>query len=470
MATLIGTISVGLTAKTAAFGKGMNRAQSSLKRFMFQTRKARALISKGFGQMARSVRNLGLAAAVATAALVKMITSGLDTGDMFDKMSKRTGLTVKFLAGLQHAANLGGSSLETMEKGAKKLASSAADASAGLMTYTREFDRLGVSVTDASGDLKSMDDLFIETVDALSKVENSTMKVNIAQKIFGRAGTQLLAVFQNGRRDIEAYARESEELGNVWNNKTAGAAAVVNDQMARVNQMIKNMRDALTVALMPRLDELSTKLLDWVKNNKELIGQKVEEWARKIGSAIDWMINVAAPWIKEVGKWIAEHKKLLIVLALVKFSGIIPIGLGLISLGKVIGPVIAKTGAWIVANNSLAISMHGVASAQKAMFLGKLGLVALAGAGGFAIGTLIAKYTQIDEILGGVIYKIGKVFGGYGGKQKTGPITSAEIQAGLPPGIKYQAPGRQEVTDPQIEQTNQLLFNIEKKLGTPRAG
>lgn len=351
--------------------------------------KADASANRAFSRMRKGIKRLGIAAKkalnfgkimaasvlVAGTSLALLIKKVADVGDRLDKMSKRTGLTVRFLNQLAHAAELSGTTLEVLEKGTKKLAQSASDAADGLVTYTREFKKLGVTVTDSNGDLKDTEQLFLETVTALAKLENNTLKTAIASKIFGRAGTALLPMLMEGKEGLRAMMLESERLGFVWNSKTAGIAAELNDQFARLKLIVGGAATTFAVQMMPTLIKLAERTQDWFVQNKELINQKLEVWATKLANNIVPVVEKTIEAGKAFATWIAEHPKLIKMAALLigaQASGLtgIATALALITTNALIaGRALAGMGAAGAAGGAAG----GVAKVAGLAGLGALG-------------------------------------------------------------------------------------------------
>lgn len=262
--------------KTTAFKRaaviGFKKSLSSAKR-----------MASGMASVAK-VGAAGLTAAgVAMGAMVK---KSADAGDEMDKMSKRTGLAADFLSKMKYASELSGTSIESFEKGIKKLQQSASDAKDGLKTYTREFDKLGISVTDQNGNLKNSEQLFLETTAALSKMENHTAKAAIASKLFGRAGTQLLPVLADGQKGMMSMMEEADKLGYTWTNKTAKSAADLNDSFARVWTVVGGLVNRFSAELFPHIQRVTDGIVSWYTANRELVNGKVVEWAQTVGDAI----------------------------------------------------------------------------------------------------------------------------------------------------------------------------------------
>ena len=218
------------------------------------------------------------AGAAIAAPLVLAVREFMRTGDALDKMSARVSASVEFLSALGHAAQLGGSDLNTMEGAIRRMQRTALDATRGLSTAVDGFDMLGVSITGAGGQLKDTEQLFIESATALSKMENGTQKAALATMIFGRAGTQLLPMLQDGKAGLLAMMEEAKRLGLVMTEEDTKAAAVLTDAWYKLFASLKRSGAVMATALAPALsgtfDQVTaifTPLMEWARGNEHVI-------------------------------------------------------------------------------------------------------------------------------------------------------------------------------------------------------
>lgn len=197
-------------------------------------------------------------------------------GDQLEKMSHRTGFSVEALSELNHAAQIGGTSVESLEGGLRRMQRSLYDAERGLATPTDALKDLGLTIDNLRG--KKPEDQFTIIAGALSKVEDDTRKAGIAMGIFGRQGTALFPMIADGAEGIERLRKEARELGLVMSTEDAKAAAAWQDAWYRIIAQVKQATFQIGGALAPALTDLferSTKYvklaIDWVKQNKALI-------------------------------------------------------------------------------------------------------------------------------------------------------------------------------------------------------
>lgn len=230
----------------------------------------------------RHIRIVGYAMEAAGAAMLAPLMASVKTfmsaGDQLDKMATRVGASVEFLSALGHAASLGGTSIDEMELGIRRLQRTAMDANRGLSTSIIAFQELGISVLGADGKLKPTEKLFLDTAAALSKIENNTKKAALATMVFGRSGTSLLPMLREGAEGLHAAMEEAHRLGIVLSTEDATAAAKLQDAWTRLTHGFKHAMIEVGAALAPALQaaadamvEFVRPVLDFIRNNRHLI-------------------------------------------------------------------------------------------------------------------------------------------------------------------------------------------------------
>jgi len=135
-------------------------------------------------------------------------------GDEVQKMAARTGFSTERLSELRHAAELSGTSLDSVEKASKKLSTTITEAGEGSKSYVAALGAVGLSYEQLAG--QSPEEQFLTVALALADVEDHTTKVALAQELFGRAGTALLPMLQGGSAGLREMSAEAHRLGIVF--------------------------------------------------------------------------------------------------------------------------------------------------------------------------------------------------------------------------------------------------------------
>jgi len=242
--------------------RGLRRAQARLKAFGAGVKS----IGLKMGAIGGSVLAPLLSAAKVFAA----------AGDQLHKMSARTGVSAEALSELGFAAEQSGSNLETVEKGLRTMARTVNDAGRGLSTVTDALSDLGLELNQLEG--LSPEQQFKLIGDKLSQIEDPGKRAAIAMMIFGRAGTQLLPMMQDGAAGMEELQKQARDLGLTISSETAADAAALTDAMNVAWRTLKNVAVVVGSALGPTLTDLATRagkvtatITNWIKENKAIV-------------------------------------------------------------------------------------------------------------------------------------------------------------------------------------------------------
>ena len=239
----------------------------------------------------QTAKNLAKASAVMTvavagvsASIFAMTKSTADSGDEFQKMSARLGISSQALSEMKHATELSGASLQSYELGLRKLSRGAVEADRGLATYKRTFDELGIAVRDSNGQMKNSDALFMEVVEGLNNVESSTRKTALAQELLGRSGTMLLPLINAGSEGLKEMRQEAVDLGITFDEVAADESAAFVDAMLRVKGSAVGFKNTFSKEIMPffttAMDELAAAFIDFKKTGD------LDVWAANVSEGV----------------------------------------------------------------------------------------------------------------------------------------------------------------------------------------
>ena len=257
----------------------------------------------GIGKFLTGPAGLALGFGSATTALVAFSRGAVNAADELGKAATRTGLSVEALSSLEVAARQGGTSFSTLEQGLARFARNAVDASSGIGEASRGFDRLGISVTDANGELKSTEQLYSEVVTELSELEGGATKAATAQELFGRGGAKLIPVLNSGADALTNNVTTSEEL--------ARSSEALNDRMDDIRVIFGQAGRAVLTGLVPPLARLLTSVVAGAKELRErfapawtAIGKTFQEVSRVVGIVVTHVGQNLFGVLKSVGNFL----------------------------------------------------------------------------------------------------------------------------------------------------------------------
>ena len=226
------------------------------------------------------IRTLGLKMmAIGAGLLTPLIGSAKafsKMGDEVAKMSKRTGLSVETLSELKFVASQTGTEFATLENGIRKMQRSIYDAGRGLSTAVDALEDLGLTYKDLEG--LSPEEQFKLLAEAISKIKDPTKRAAIAMSLFGRTGTNLLPMFEQGAAGINALQEEARRLGLTMRSEDAKAAEDFTDAMDKLWKVVKMTAFHVGAALAPALEKITNvitniavKINDWITKNHAVI-------------------------------------------------------------------------------------------------------------------------------------------------------------------------------------------------------
>lgn len=207
---------------------------------------------------------IAAAGGVVLAPLLAATKAFAGMGDEIHKMSARTGVSVTALSELAFAAEQSGAGIGDVEKAFKGMSTALYDAGQGSKESNDALSKLGLSVEQLQG--LDPEQQFMMIADALSGVEDMSLRGALAQKLFGRAGRQMLPMLAEGAAGIEKMRHEAAELGRSMSTEDANAAAEYTDAMNRVSSVFKGIKQQVGAALAPALAEVATTFAGMAKN------------------------------------------------------------------------------------------------------------------------------------------------------------------------------------------------------------
>jgi hypothetical protein len=241
-----------------------------------QTKQAFASVKgnlEGLMTAAKSVNGVlaGLGAALTVGGLVAAGKSAIDLADDLNDMRQKTGLSVESLSLLKPIAEESGTSLEGLATGIKKLSVAMVEAAGGSKEQVALFAQLGVSVTDAAGQLRPTEQVLLDLADAFAGMPDGAEKSALAVKLFGKSGLELIPFLNQGRSGIEELKSKFRELGIEISGDTASAADNFNDTLDTVNQALHGIVMQITAAALPTLQTLADGLVTVASHGDQLM-------------------------------------------------------------------------------------------------------------------------------------------------------------------------------------------------------
>lgn len=213
---------------------------------------------------------------LASSAFDLLVGGAQRTGEQYLLLSQQTGLTVEEISAMSVAAATAGVSNEALALSTKKLSVNMVDSASGGKESTATFKALGVETKNVDGTLRNVNDVFLDTIDALGQIENESERTAASQAVFGRSSQELAALIADGSGKIREQAELAAKLGLVWSGPAAQAADELGDQTTILGLALKGMSDEIGAKAIPSMTELASATVDWIAANREAISQNID--------------------------------------------------------------------------------------------------------------------------------------------------------------------------------------------------
>lgn len=211
------------------------------------------------GEVAEKTKGISTAAGGVAVAMVGMATKAAASADDLATLANQTGFTVEELQKMQYASDFVDVSMESMTGSVTKLTKNMASGSA-------VFDTLGISITDANGNMRDATDVWYESLDALSKVTNETERDQLSMELFGKSAMEMAGIVDDGGASLRALGEEAEATGLILSEDAVNSAVAFNDQIDKLKntatQAFFSAGAALAESLVPALEELVNKVVE----------------------------------------------------------------------------------------------------------------------------------------------------------------------------------------------------------------
>lgn len=360
-----GSIVIDLLMKTGSFETDTGRAEKRLKQFKKEAQDAGKAIGAAF---------VGFASAASV-----LVKGSIDAFDATSKLAASVGTTTESLSALSYAADLSGISQEELGSSLAKLAKNSAEAASGTKLQAEAFAALGVSATGADGILKNTDVLLGEIAEKFSGYADGAAKTALAQEFFGKSGAKLIPLLNAGAAGIDELKQEAEALGLVIGGDAAAAAEVFNDNISRVQGVVKGLFNGIAQQLLPTLSNLSSQLVDSAKNSGVL-----DQAARAAATGVKFLLSagvIVGAAFKTLGEALGGVAGALVALFSGRFADAFNIAKNVTTdfVGNIRGAAGAVGSIWDESTDRIASSAGGKSTKIAAPIVQAAGKIKVAG-------------------------------------------------------------------------------------------
>lgn len=215
-------------------------------------------------------------------------------------MSTVTGLSTDTLQEYKYMVGLADVELSTITGSLSKMTKNMASAKKGTGDAATAWEELGINILDSNGEMRNAQEVFNETLEALSKIDNETERDAKAMQIFGKSAQELnplLALGADGLADLTEEARKS---GYVLSGSALTALGKQQDAMDRLTVKTEALSNKFAVRLAPSMERAYSKIGETLENPR--VQRGLDVIAGGISNIIDGAVDLASRVLPDLFK------------------------------------------------------------------------------------------------------------------------------------------------------------------------
>lgn len=226
---------------------------------------------------ASSLALAGGFAAVATAivkaekAQISMTKEAASNADDLLTLASVTSMTTDSVQELNYMADLTDVSLDRIKDSLKETTNKMQEAATGTGAAYEAYQKLGVEITNADGSMRSAQDVFYDTIDALGDMKNQAERDALAMDLMSESAQELNPIIELGGDKLREYAQEAHDMGYVLDNDALKSLQAVDDAYSRLQNTQEGVKNQLAVEFAPYLEEFYGDVTTMVKDGGKAI-------------------------------------------------------------------------------------------------------------------------------------------------------------------------------------------------------
>lgn len=252
----LGDVVNGLTSK---LGIQLPDSMKTSMNGMLQLDTTTVAVAGGFAAVAAAIVK-------AEKALISMTKEAASNADDLLTLASVTGTTTDSVQELNYMADLTDVSFDRIKDSLKETTNKMQEAATGTGDAYEAYKRLKVEITNTDGSLRSAQDVFYDTIDALGDMKNQTERDALAMDLMSESAQELNPLIELGSEKMQEYAQEAHDMGYVLDKDALKSLQAVDDAYARLQNTQEGVKNQLSAEFAPYLEEFYGDVTTMVKD------------------------------------------------------------------------------------------------------------------------------------------------------------------------------------------------------------
>lgn len=245
----IGSLAVNIVATTGKFTQGLNKAKSSLGKFV-----------SGIGAAQTAVAGLAIAGIGA------IVDAAIEAGGKLQELTTKLHISSEALTALHYAADQMESSAGAVDSAIQKMTLTLGKAAEGSDKAINSFARLNLDFTKLLA--LPVEQQFLAIVDAIHKIPDAAQRAATAQAIFGKGAKEIMPLITAGTTAITEYGQKAAEAGAIVGTDTVQALDDAGDSVNRFKASWESLKLSVVGTFAPAITFAMDLIVGAIKRAK----------------------------------------------------------------------------------------------------------------------------------------------------------------------------------------------------------
>ena len=201
--------------------------------------------------LSRSARRIAVGVGAMGAALGAATVKAATHADSIAKAARASGFAAESYQELVFTMNEAGVTTEQTTSSLERFTKRIGEAANGTGAAAKEYERLGISLTDSDGRIRASEDVLNDVSAAMANMDTAAQRSASAAALFGREGIRMGLALADGPAVLEEYAQTARQLGLVLDESLLANAEAASDQIDRMQAIVSTQATAALANLFP---------------------------------------------------------------------------------------------------------------------------------------------------------------------------------------------------------------------------
>lgn len=210
-------------------------------------------------------------AANALSVITDQITKGLEYASSLGEVAQQLGVTTDALQEYRYAGSQAGLEQGEVDQSLQQLTRRLGEAASGTKAQAEAFDKLGISVKDANGNVLDAGEAIPLIAEALKNVQSPAERAAILMDLFGKSGQKLEPLLAGGAAGVNNLRDAAHKLGIVLSSDQIQKADDAADKLGSVKTVLEARIAGVVADNANAILKLADALAELVKSGADAV-------------------------------------------------------------------------------------------------------------------------------------------------------------------------------------------------------